>query len=123
VLKQMKSFLVLFFKKELLPPFLTAFQFENATIRARQGAAPHHRFAERSRRTQAIAPRGIGTRPKSGFTRTRDARTGATARTTPGRNTCVSIANIRHTGVSTRTAWGHAASNATTSGVSSTARS
>jgi hypothetical protein len=84
---------------------------------------PYHPFAKRSRLTQAITPLGIGTRPKSGASRTRAARTGASARASPGRKTCISIANIRHTGANTRTACGQAESHATTSGVSNTARS
>ncbi len=86
-------------KKALLPSY-----FEIVTNRTHRSAAPHHRFAERSRRTQAITPRGIGTIPRSGFTSGTcfRARTGALAPgSVAGRNTAISIANIRHTGRNT----------------------
>jgi hypothetical protein len=83
----------------------------------------HHPPQNRPRRTAAITPRGIGTRPKSTFARGLRTRFGLSTTAAPGRNTCVSIASIRHNGRKIRTACGHAWSSATISGVSSTVRS
>jgi hypothetical protein len=89
----------------------------------------HLPFKNPSRRAARIIGRDNGIRPQSTggrLTRTRFVTTAAApeaSTATPGRNTDVSIASIRHNGRNTRTAWGAASSNATISGCNSAVRS